>query len=1333
MHCVVITKEIKDLAKEIDEPVMVTAARVSAWQETFDSLEEIPTKEELMNSTGESRVEETEDYGREADINEDGNFPDPDHDPEYQEKQDLSNTPEENKNNLELLTNNNLNPKSSDILTNIIHVQDNPYLGLYLALIKASLNKNKTVKVQVQDNPGYLTGRWDPITNTIGLAKPYLESSSITNIAYTIAHEFTHSFTAYPFIKVREGKALNDNEREFVDNINQIIKDINEVASAEDKTRFAYELGENQQEEFIAAVMSKRSFISYLRGFWTRITDSILNFLMGKDDRYSKNRGFYERAYNEVVKFISTQSEVQPIDPILNENRSPRFEDLNTDIDIKIEDALSPKERNILDAQIKSKENLVRELNAIKGAEPDRRADLNERIRLIDTSIENLKAKGDYAMLLMYQDRTIKDASKLLDKTNINQDDLKLVQGIIEQDKVLLDLLSSAQDELRRAKVQDQHKELIEHHNDLSEKYKDIRGSYLTKIANRYGIDYEDLDKLYKDISVGTLQFLSTEESEIPELIIISKLKQMMDNSINEESFKIEEVAKNLLTKYPNYQEIIQTFFDNNGHFISSTKSEYFDKEYEQFQKLNAIKDDEFSTSKDKAMAYRDKDYWMSNNNDYTTTEELNKLYNRELQALKDNYGENSDEMKDFIKDNSPERYLQYIEDVLADTGVFLYAPRNGYRFLKQTPKRDIWENKEFSNIENHELYKFITDLIIQSYKKIPHRMAIEAEFFDRVLNQFQLDLLDNKFNLSTLLSGLKNTWGSWYSPASNNNEEYNVTYTVKDEKGREKKFILKPNPKEFQKNTNKSLIHNLLLFNKMATVYDHQEKVLPIIQLFQEQLQNREAISVDKKTGNPTYSDTGELDENGRPKLEINTIKEGLDRANKLLTYMIESQFFGEKKQDEISQGVVKPLDNLINYTRVLGIGLKPFTAMSNALIGFSTNYWWAARNRDFDDKSYWKASTMLFGNILSWWTKGNLKLNENTKLLPYLMDRFKIMESGISKFEGDWQSKVSDILYKFQTSTEFLIHGQGLIAKMLYTKVQNKAGEDSNLWEYYKDQLFKKGKFNAQPEWEHISNYEGDKDELKYNSKLQKFLEEFKNYRKATQGDYFNNMRAKKDVWFRILMIFRTWLPAAIHQRFGGENTSLEFKGRYITYRDLALAKGGGIKGGLKSLLPIIKQFAGIKTDEDLRKSGLSDLDIENMRVNIRELRMMTFFITLALLLKYIDQDDKDKNLALLINLSTRNFYDLSFFYLPSSTLNIVRNILPITTVITNTTDLLTYSTKYLEDPNSDIIQTGIWKDHSKLGRSFMREFPGANAIPSTIGVINQKFSSQGYKYSN
>ena len=167
----------------------------------------------------------------------------------------------------------------------------------------------------------------------------------------------------------------------------------------------------------------------------------------------------------------------------------------------------------------------------------------------------------------------------------------------------------------------------------------------------------------------------------------------------------------------------------------------------------------------------------------------------------------------------------------------------------------------------------------------------------------------------------------------------------------------------------------------------------------------------------------------------------------------------------------------------------------------------------------------------------------------------------------------------------------------------------------------------------------------------------------------------------------MFRTWLPQAVRERYGAENELLDFKGRHRTYSDL-LFKNKGVKGKKASLmragkffgktflttlarmtniLPLGKyrftklaNWAKEDYEKYLREIGASELDVENMRANIKELDFLltSVIVTLALAgLKGGDDDDKKDPLRrVLVKQASRNVDELAFFVSPDSAASII-----------------------------------------------------------------------------
>jgi hypothetical protein len=243
-------------------------------------------------------------------------------------------------------------------------------------------------------------------------------------------------------------------------------------------------------------------------------------------------------------------------------------------------------------------------------------------------------------------------------------------------------------------------------------------------------------------------------------------------------------------------------------------------------------------------------------------------------------------------------------------------------------------------------------------------------------------------------------------------------------------------------------------------------------------------------------------------------------------------------------------------------------------------------------------------------------------------------------------------------------------------------------------------------------------------------------------------------KAQWYgRMGFLFRTWLPSAIRQRFGKEIEG-EFKGRYRTWSQYAKSsyKKDGFVGVFGSTLKTAAVVAtktfitsplsvlGLKSlskglnqsyEESLKSLGLSELDVENMRANIRELQMILFFAVLAGALKQLADDDDDPELVFLINLGQRLQQDLTFFMNPDSAMAVIKDPIPTWKVFQDATDVVVAISNRIEDPEKDIYQRGRYKGQSKTGKELIDLFPGWSGIRSTLAVSTQQFNSQTYKF--
>jgi len=320
--------------------------------------------------------------------------------------------------------------------------------------------------------------------------------------------------------------------------------------------------------------------------------------------------------------------------------------------------------------------------------------------------------------------------------------------------------------------------------------------------------------------------------------------------------------------------------------------------------------------------------------------------------------------------------------------------------------------------------------------------------------------------------------------------------------------------------------------------------------------------------------------------------------------------------------------------------------------------------------------------------------------------MNKFRIKPDYVSS-EG---SNIGKYAYIFTEMGEYLGYGQSGIATLLNTEIKNLKGETKSLYDAY---IVKDGEVVWNTKEFGPEQYE-DLSEEKYNlySKIQEL-------NKKIHGNYDPDSptRAKAHVVGRALLIFRTWLPMAIHSRFGSQTYSKalgrDVKGRYISGWEFIK------ENKVKSLVPVAQelftQVLNTMTFNRLElESGafenLSELDRENMLRNVAEIRFILFFMALGMLLRGMTlEDDDEERVAMykfLINQSDRVGGELKFFFSPTDQSRIIRDISPVSRTVADFYDLVPASFKFIM--GEDEITRGPNKGKSNLGRQLKQAVP-------------------------
>lgn len=721
---------------------------------------------------------------------------------------------------------------------------------------------------------------------------------------------------------------------------------------------------------------------------------------------------------------------------------------------------------------------------------------------------------------------------------------------------------------------------------------------------------------------------------------------------------------------------------------------------------------------------------------------------------------------------------------------------KNWHRYLVAKPKG--FDNPKFAEVATDPLYKFVVDKYLEALAMMPHETALNVGNYYKFLREINLMTTSSEFSLRSLMSGIKDLAKDPFTisvtladldgeivekvvnPDGTFSEKVIPILRTKDELGRD---IPTVNPKTLEDIKNiqnvKDPIEILRSFYHSAVTYQHAVHSLPTLELLLHQIESLPAESrnpfgaiIKNALGKPDQVERGLTEVAAQTRFAIVSKISGRNKFDETLgTFVAESQkeklkemtakrLAGEPMPTIEVFSTVKTVDSVVDYTRMTLIGLKPLTAASNLVIALINNYIYGARNKEFNEKHLDQAFRMLWGNIFQFYRAGKLtgsKLKEAEKI-SNLAERFGIKTSLYENADPNVyrraKSKLVTFLYALQEGGEFLAANQIMLAMMLNTKVKDSKGKETNLFEAFDDNGNIKPEFDNLEEWKSVEVLKDGENV----SKLNEFISSLNNIRHRTQGDYSNPIKAKSKVLGRILFMFRTWLPQAIRERFGEQNDMLDFKGRYRTYADILKLKKtkGGWKGNLEffgrtlvttlakmtNILPLgkyrfskIADKAGVNFDDYLKSIGASELDVENMRANIKELDFLLTSMIVALALRSLkngDDDDDKYTVNFLINLTSRTQQDLSFFMWPPSAMSIIKDPIPLWKTIQETGDVLSAGLNLLDSSKDPRFQRGINEGELKIWKELKDLLPVFSAIESTQSTVSKVWGQEAYRYT-
>jgi len=509
-------------------------------------------------------------------------------------------------------------------------------------------------------------------------------------------------------------------------------------------------------------------------------------------------------------------------------------------------------------------------------------------------------------------------------------------------------------------------------------------------------------------------------------------------------------------------------------------------------------------------------------------------------------------------------------------------------------PRDNKYNNKDYETIQNtkelKEFYNFFKGIIAEVNDKLPEQYKQNSNFIPNIVERTLMDIMKSD---KTMLSKLKD--GANHMLEIN---DYSDNDRIFDENLEKDSVPVKYLGKLSKDIKSKDLGSVLLKYAYFANSYEEMTDVLPKARLFQELVKQQEFIKNTNKNKSVYGEDT---------------------KLNEMIDSFIKMQVLGEMKREE---KYAPHIDFMLKYTSLLRIGLNPFNASVNFIIGNIGNLIEAVGGRHFTTKEYLEAIKIF--------SKENLvndsKLNKlAAKFNPLMeLDDYENLEK-INVGSNEYKDKIKSLMYLPQRMGEKQMQTSTMIALLLHNKVTTKEGNTISMWEA----------FNESGEWNsELMGYELDDNFIfKTTNKIHRINQ-------LIHGRYSQKDAAALTQYslFRAAFQFKKWIPAAIESRFGGkrfdERLDVEIEGRYRTY--------------IKGFNYMIAKFQN--DVENIEKYSFNETDVYNMRKNMIELTLL-----LGTVLAGIGFDDdkkrKDPTYKFLMSQLNQISGDLMYFYNPKA----------------------------------------------------------------------------------
>jgi len=1022
---------------------------------------------------------------------------------------------------------------------------------------------------------------------------------------------------------------------------------------------------------------------------------------------------------------------------------------------------------------IDRQEDLVKVLKGRLTQRGVNREAIKNRIERVEATIDNLIDKNTNKAVLEAANQTIEEIENIFANIETDlEGDISSKQGLkildtLHYNNIFLSAWGDLRDFVQYEGERKQDLFILEGKlADLQNRYLELGKEAFLKIARQVSynpsLTKEKLFGSIEDTNLGVLYTMGTAASNSDLVKVTDDLIKQAKFKANQEYIELkkliesksDKVLKHLRVKNFNETDVFLQL-DKNGNFTGNYIGPY---KYEYYQ--NKIKFIEEAKKNPKLWSKYFK--FVRENSNFITQEEVNSgksqhFSEEELELQKElleEYEDDLEQVKIALQDMglTEEQQVKEVQNweyhhspYITMNDVVTKKVRSKYRkfafkyTLREKPSKK-WEDNRFNKIKNDEVlldyWNFMTNTIKNNNKNLPY-LNVGGHYLPEMDKAFWERLRQSKGSVKDLVLD------ELISAVSQETEDIidtRVNIAGKTFKNIPVRMMAnKLNPEEKSRN----IAEILLTHSAMSTQYKYKSQIEPLAQASLDFIDSMDRIETieggtAKMTLNGRTKDMGKTLHNTRNHLEhainayfyderrgekkgrISTIK--TSKQKKEIAALEAKLKSGELTDKEFTAAKMKLsrqitsstiTDNMIKLTYLKALSLPNVVSPAvNMLYGIASNFIYAAPGIDVDSNSVYKASKIMLSATFK---------NIGNKINPGVTDKVYAWMETLDVLgevnESNYGSKktVLDKATILQQKAEYFNQGSLMLAYLIKNKIKDASGKSVPIWEAY---TVKDGKLT----WD--TNKMGKQTKVPENKlfaedgrgiNLYRLSRKIAGMNKPIHGDYESDLYMKKSDLGRIISLFKTWLPAAVAYRFGRERFDPELgktiKGRYKSYLKVEEIDGTEVKGAMKIMR---KYLLNSLVRGKKAYSHLSEVDKVNLMRNVRELHFMASTVLLAALLKGLADEEEDNTfsksaLFLLTNALSKTNADLSFFLNPSSSAQIMDNLISIygtakdiTNLIPATIDTITGEAYY---------KGGTMKDQLKLPISILRNIPGSS----------------------